>query len=253
MYHKIIISIHIHMDEKRDSKSRQEQKRKHERLEEQTRTEAQARETQRADKNRSASTRDSKSKGQTSKESKQNKKMQEKHFACVKISLLRVAFDFLSWLLSLSSFMMATTGTPNTTIYPLKPTKTTTNSRVALWENSPPPSLLPSPLLSPSSSLNSGRVKHHAHGPPNRLRRQVSPKLSADHSVSAVRPDHLPPNRAVLSIVLQRLGLVNVGHALAQVKADVLLLVQAFDLDQGGVVGLLTEAALVPEHDTLHI
>lgn len=64
---------------------------------------------------------------------------------------------------------------------------------------------------------------------------------------------HLAPNGAELGVVLEGLGLVDVGHTLAKVEGDVLLLVQALNLHQGCVVALGTEPTLVAQHYPLDV
>lgn len=68
-----------------------------------------------------------------------------------------------------------------------------------------------------------------------------------------MRPGHLSPDGTVLGVVLKGLGLVNVGDALAQVEIHALLLIQPVDLDQGRVIRLLPQAALVTQHDSFDV
>ena len=58
------------------------------------------------------------------------------------------------------------------------------------------------------------------------------------HCISA----HLAPDDSVLGALLQGLGLVDVGHPLAQVEVDLLLALHAVDLDQRRRVVLVPQA-----------
>ena len=102
--------------------------------------------------------------------------------------------------------------------------------------------------------LNPGRVEHHAHGGSDGLGGEGAGELGPDNSVSSVGSADLAPDYAELGSVLSGLlGLGDVRDLLSEVKVNVLLGVDAADLDEGGVVVLVAEAALVSEVDTLDV
>jgi hypothetical protein len=68
-----------------------------------------------------------------------------------------------------------------------------------------------------------------------------------------VCPGELAPDHAEEAALLLCAGLVDVGDALAEVELCLALADNSIHLDQGGVVVLVSLAALVTQHLALHI
>jgi hypothetical protein len=114
-----------------------------------------------------------------------------------------------------------------------------------------------SAILRPSSvplfqktHLDAGRVQHNTDAAGGGGRRQVAPELGADNSIRPVCPQNLTPDAAKLCRVgsVGVFRLVDKGNAFSQVELCGRLVLDALHLDQGGVLVLVAQAALVP-HD----
>eukprot|EP00568_Trieres_chinensis_P008358 CAMPEP_0183291926 /NCGR_PEP_ID=MMETSP0160_2-20130417/1175_1 /TAXON_ID=2839 ORGANISM="Odontella Sinensis, Strain Grunow 1884" /NCGR_SAMPLE_ID=MMETSP0160_2 /ASSEMBLY_ACC=CAM_ASM_000250 /LENGTH=163 /DNA_ID=CAMNT_0025452807 /DNA_START=130 /DNA_END=622 /DNA_ORIENTATION=- len=105
-----------------------------------------------------------------------------------------------------------------------------------------------------SVESNAGGIQHDTNFSSNALGRQVPAELAPDNAVRPVRAAHPTPIDAELGPVLSRRGtLGDEGDALSEVEFSVLLRIHALNLDQGGVVVLVTEAALVTEDGPVDI
>jgi hypothetical protein len=60
-------------------------------------------------------------------------------------------------------------------------------------------------------------------------------ELSTNNTTVTMRPNHLPPNAAIVGTILLHLGLVDISHALASIPRNLLLCVHSLNLDQRGV------------------
>jgi len=104
------------------------------------------------------------------------------------------------------------------------------------------------------SGLNAGRVKHDADAAADALGGEVAGELAPDDSVGSVGAADASPVDAELGPVLPGgRGLGDVRDALPEVEGGVLLGVAALDLDEGGVVVLVAEAALVSEDGAVDV
>ena len=102
--------------------------------------------------------------------------------------------------------------------------------------------------------LDAARVEHDADLGAEGRGGEVAAELRAHHTLVAMRPHDPPPGAPELGAVLaRRLRLVDVGDALAEVEVGRGLVIDALELDEGGVLILVAEPALEAEHDALDV
>lgn len=87
-------------------------------------------------------------------------------------------------------------------------------------------------------------VEHNSEGGTHSSGREVLGELSADEAVVAVRLDDLAPDNSEFCVVSDALALENVSDPLAKVKACVLLLIHALDLEESELLVLGALASL---------
>ena len=101
--------------------------------------------------------------------------------------------------------------------------------------------------------LHTGGVEHNADSATDRLGREVPSELASDDAVGSVGAADTAPVDSVLGAIALGGALGDEGDALAEVEVDLLLGVDAGDLDEGGRVVLVAEAALVAEDGAAYV
>ena len=101
--------------------------------------------------------------------------------------------------------------------------------------------------------LHTGGVEHNADSATDRLGREVPGELASDDAVGSVGAADAAPVDSVLGAIALGGALGNKGDALAEVEVDLLLGVDAGDLDEGGRVVLVAEATLVAEDGAAYV
>ena len=104
------------------------------------------------------------------------------------------------------------------------------------------------------TNLDSTWVKHDSYLLAIRLGWKVLTKLCSYTAYRAVRPGNLAPDDSVLGASLVGLvGLVYIRDSLAQVERDLLLRVDALDLEESSVLVCVPKASLVAREDGIHV
>ena len=109
------------------------------------------------------------------------------------------------------------------------------------------------PTLDARQHLNAAGVEHDAARAADRLRREVSAELCADRARGAVTAHHLAPNASELGALLERVRLVDVRHALPEVKIDRFHVIASLQFEKVGRIVRIAVTALVTKHNALHV
>ena len=74
-----------------------------------------------------------------------------------------------------------------------------------------------------------------------------------DTAVAVGASDLAPDDSALVALLVSLLGLVDVGHTLAEVEGGVLLSLDTLDSEEGGAHVLVSLASLVAEEDSASV
>ena len=130
---------------------------------------------------------------------------------------------------------------------PCKPDETASPCRLMLQ--------YPNAQYSPHPRSHARGVKHDADASPNALGGKVPRKLAPDDAIAPVTSAHASPVNPEFRSALAPRGrnLGDVSDALSEVEFHFLLRVDSLDLDEGGVVVLITQSSLVPEDGAIDV
>ena len=102
--------------------------------------------------------------------------------------------------------------------------------------------------------LYTGRIQHDPHLSTDCLRWQVSSKSASDDSIRTMSPADLAPvHSEFVSILVGFFYLGNEGYSLPEVEVNIILRIEALDLDQTHIVVLVAKATLVAKDGTVYV